>query len=327
MARLLRWLAISSALSVSCAATSPDDLGDESVDDASEGVSNVVAKNAKKVKLIVDANGVARIGYTDSAGKRHRVLAWGAINAIKPDKSKAQVGFKFNFSGGYGSKWGTGYWKEMKNVCGPYTGPKLPLLVTACTAPDGSHWALQSWRRLMPNGGYKPKPGQAPYELHLSHWKGPLPTFEVSSNWTPGNHVDRLFGQLLYKGEGVYGFASKPNGDPLDAYGRNVFIDVLNPYWGSGWYRFNSGLTHNPKNGVLDGGGEALGGNFCLGMYALYGRTKPAEGDRYRLTVMGPGVMPILRWEGPPPGTFSVDAQKAAKVIEREFVPTTDSCY
>ena len=35
--------------------------------------------------------------------------------------------------------------------CRQYDGPKLAWLVTACAAPDGSYWAVQSWRRTLPN--------------------------------------------------------------------------------------------------------------------------------------------------------------------------------
>jgi len=42
------------------------------------------------------------------------------------------------------------------NKCRPYSGPALNWLVAACTAPDGSFWALQSWQRMLPNLGETP---------------------------------------------------------------------------------------------------------------------------------------------------------------------------
>jgi hypothetical protein len=214
----------------------------------------------------------------------------------------------------------------MVNACKPYSGPPLPLFVAGCDAPDGSYWALQSWQGKLPDGGYPPTGSEADYELHLAHWNVPLPTFEAWANWT-SNELDRVYGHLVYDGAGVYGFSATSSGNPLDGFGRNVYVDVHDPPWGSGWFRFNSGLTHNPKGALLDSGAPALGGNFCLGMYALYGRTQPAMGDSYRLTVLGSGVMPIQRIEVASPGPFDATTQAAAKANERTFVPSTDSCY
>ena len=46
--------------------------------------------------------------------------------------------------------------RRFKNKCGPYRGPDLPWLVAACTAPDGSHWAIQKWKRSQANFGLPP---------------------------------------------------------------------------------------------------------------------------------------------------------------------------
>src|SRR5579872_55184 len=45
--------------------------------------------------------------------------------------------------------------------CPKYTGPQLAWMVVACTAPDGSYWAIQSWQRLLPDYGLTPSPAQA----------------------------------------------------------------------------------------------------------------------------------------------------------------------
>ena len=62
-----------------------------------------------------------------------------------------------------------------QGVCLPYDGPPLAWLITACKAPDGSFWALQSWQRLKPNYGG----ASGAWELHLSHWTGPLPQLVI----------------------------------------------------------------------------------------------------------------------------------------------------
>ena len=79
--------------------------------------------------------------------------------------------------------------------------------MNACKAPDGSYWALQRWQRLLPMRGIAPfRPEQAAFELHLSHWSGPLPVLEVSQNWTYGGRWQGLFGRLTYLGHPSYGF-------------------------------------------------------------------------------------------------------------------------
>ena len=338
MRRILLTLGLSLAytLNAACAAEigasddgePPDETAFAVADDALTGSSPPFARNVHDIALIVDANRVARVSYTDTAGVRHHALAWGAINARTPSRDRAQVAFHRDYSGGSGSAWGAGYWRQMRNVCGRYTGPSLPLAVGACTAPDGSHWALQVWRRLLPNGGYAPRAGQSPYELWLSHWSGALPDFRVQMAWTRWpEHNSRMFLQLAYAGKGVYGFDSTSFGVPLDTYGRNVYVDVHDPPWGAGWFRFNSGLTHNPLGRTLDDGTPAIGGNMCMGMLALYGRTRPPEGDRYRATVRGPGVMPILRALVDAPGPYDAARQAELKAVERTFVPPGDSCY
>jgi hypothetical protein len=276
--------------------------------------SQMIAFGVAKPTLKVNNHGIAVVAYTDSAGRRRHVLAWHAVNARTPSRTVPQVKFKLDYSGGYGS-FGTNYYRKIHQACGRYHGPALAHLVFACDAPDGSHWALQTWRRLLPDGGWPANPRQHAKELHLSHWTGNLPKLFVDTDWIYGGRYDHLFGYLRYAGSAVYGFSATGRGNPLDGYGRNVYVDVLNPAWGRGWYRFNSGLTHRPD------------GVFCLGMYALYGRTHPAKGSEYRATVMGPGVTPILSWKGAAPGRYNPakDAQKNAEL--RSFTSPSDTCY
>jgi len=90
--------------------------------------SYIVVRNASKVRLIVDKHNHALVSYT-SKGSRKHTLWWGAMNARWPDRAHpdSQKRFRYDYSGGSGS-FGAGYWKRMKNVCGPYTGPDLPMV-------------------------------------------------------------------------------------------------------------------------------------------------------------------------------------------------------
>ena len=120
--------------------------------------SQLLDDNATGVKLAVNGKGEALVTYTAN-GKQKRVLAWGAVNANPPARGQKQVEFQLDYSGGYG-KYRTTYWKTFGSTCLPYDGPPLAWRVTACKAPDGSYWALQSWQRKLKNYGV-PSTGRA----------------------------------------------------------------------------------------------------------------------------------------------------------------------
>ena len=48
---------------------------------------------------------------------------------------------------------------------------------------------------------------------------------------------DHLYGKLTYRGKPVHGFRSTHRGNPLDTYGRNIYLDTFNSSYGSGWRR------------------------------------------------------------------------------------------
>ena len=143
--------------------------------------------------------------------------------------------------------------------------------MSACTAPDGSHWALQAWQRALPNLGHAPTAAQAVWELRLSHWTGALPVLTIQMNWAYKRY-DHLFGTLTYGGRSVYGFHSTPAGEPLDSFGRNIYLDTFDSAYGAGWKRENSFLTHKAT------------GAFCYGFYP-HGSSPAGNGRSYRATV------------------------------------------
>src|SRR5215831_19267763 len=159
--------------------------------------SEIIDRNATGIHLAVNAKGEALVTYT-SAGKLKHVLAWGAINAAPPTPGGKQVAFSLDYAGGYG-KYHTQYWQSFGSSCPAYTGPKLDWFVTACTAPDGSYWALQAWQRALPDYGLAPTPAQSVVELHLSHWKGPLPVLTIKTDWAYRKY-DHLYGSFVYGG-------------------------------------------------------------------------------------------------------------------------------
>jgi hypothetical protein len=203
--------------------------------------------------------------------------------AIKSDN--AAVKDLHNQSGSYSSTFS----------CKSYTGGKVAFQVAACTAPDGSNWALQQWQRQLPDYGVTPSATQAADELHLSHWTGVLPVLTVQTDWSY-HKWEHLFGTYSYGGTPVFGFKSTSQGQPLDTFGRNVYLDSFNSDYSNGsgtWMRVNSWLTHTKT------------GAWCYGISPHGIANLTGAGSQYRLTILGPGVTPDVSVLVTQPGAYN----------------------
>lgn len=276
------------------------------------GGSTIVERNVKNPTLKVNKHGYALVQYTRRNGSRRNVLFWGAVNAVaNPDVGQSQVKFEIDYTGGWDAFRKPKYWKAFKNACRPYDGPPLVLFVAGCKASDGSYWALQAWVRLEASRGFGPfKPEHTAVELHLSHWTTALPVLEIWPNWTYRGTTQGFFGRLMYQGLPVYGVRS-PSVSPFGAW---VFVDTLNSVYGPGWRRDTAFATHK------------LNGGFCYSFvpqyppagYPTHQLRGPGLGDRYRLTVDGPGVTPIVRWEGARLGPYNpVEDRRINKIFDQ----------
>ncbi len=266
------------ALTVAAPGPASEQLGDVDVED---------------VSLQVNGRGEALLTYARRDGALRHVLVWGAVNARPPSPNTPQVRFRYDYSGGW-KKYGRQVWRSFANRCRPYDGPELALVVAACKAPDGSYWALQSWQRYLPMRGVDPfLPGHGATELHVSHWTGPLPALDVSPNWTYGGRYQGLFGHLTYLGIPVHGFRT-PSQRQSDPYARYAYIDTFGSIYGPGWERAAAKVMHLSN------------GAFCVSFvpqdpppgYPESTPRAPGNGALHRVTAMGPGVTPVVRWEG-----------------------------
>jgi hypothetical protein len=260
--------------------------------------SQLVDRNAYAVKLAVNNRGAALLTYRVGGRTRH-VLAWGAVDARPPTRAVPQVKLRLDYSGGWGAQHRL-VWRHFGHACGAYDGPAIPWAVAACKAPDGSYWAAQAWRRPLPDLGFHPwLAAQRAHELRLSHWTGPLASVDAYVDWHGRRHRHEVFGRVTYRGLPVHGFSTTATGNPTDGYGRLIYLDTYASRYGHGWRRENSFVAHDPT------------GVFCYaflrrnprhGGYArppyFSGIRGPGNGARYRLTVMGPGVTPDVRWFG-----------------------------
>jgi hypothetical protein len=292
----LRWIAVVGLLAV-CVP-------------ASAGASQLIDRNATGVRLAVNAKGQALLTYRAHGQTRH-VLAWNAVNAVTPAPGRAQVAFRLDYSGGWGT-YRTQVWKTFRNACRPYAGPPLAWFLAGCTAPDGSFWALQRWQRQLPNYGAGANDVQSVWELRLSHWTGPLPELSIHLDWAY-RRFDHLFGTFTYLGSPVYGFRSTAVGAPLDRFGRNIYVDTLDSAYGAGWRRENSFLSHKGT------------GTFCYGFYP-HGSFPAGKGVRYRATAIGPGVTPDVSWEGSALGPYDASVDRQLAEVQRATMASDPLC-
>jgi hypothetical protein len=286
--------------------------------------SQLIARNTSTERLAVSSEGKALLTY-HGQGRLQHVLVWGALNARAPDEAKTQAAFRVDYSGGWRTH-GKAVWKTLRNACRPYRGPQLPFLVSACTARDGSHWAIQRWQRHQANFGLPPwRVGHGAWELRVSHWRGQLPKLEVWLDWSYGGRWQHMFGRLTYRGLPVHGFSTTPTGDPLDPYGRVLYLDTFDSAYGPGWRRENGFVARNPD------------GTFCYGFVPHTSETgvrrPPGNGSRYRIAISGPGVTPDVVWEGAalhdfdPANPKDVALEASMNELQRSLATGSTSCH
>ena len=198
------------------------------------------------------------------------------------------------------------------------------LVVAACKAPDGSYWALQSWQRIQPLRGL-PRVQARAHEVRAA----PLALARAARRARGLAELD-LRGPLArrlrtpaVRGRAVRGYKT-PNQAAYDPYARFFYIDTLNSPAGSGWKRASAVVTRVPT------------GAFCLTFVPLPappgypgppGKIYPsAAGDRHRVTVMGPGVTPVLRWEGAALGRYDRDEDSVYNKLWDEYLGSDRGC-
>jgi hypothetical protein len=180
--------------------------------------------------LSVDSAGNAEVRWTAADGTQHTLLV-GHDGSLR-----------------YGGLSGS-------DVSHP-SGVSIPWAVVVRQTPDGSFYALQAWRRL----------DTGPVELRFSRWQGEPTKLTLSTVCCKWGH-ENVVGAASFHGRPIYGFKATRQGDPLDPYGRNVYLDS---YRGGQWQRMMGILTHRPT-----------------GSFSLWIRPEWAGGE-YRGTIPGP---------------------------------------
>jgi hypothetical protein len=144
---------------------------------------------------------------------------------------------------------------------------------------------------------------------------------EITQAYTYGNANQGFFGRLMYQDQPVFGTKS-PSATVADTWARNIYIDAFNSDYGSGW-KHDTAINTHPVNGA-----------FCYTFTPQappkgYPKSTPngnGLGERYRISVIGPGVTPIVQWEGPKLGARSDAVQTAAQAKFDEILGGDKHC-
>ena len=158
--------------------------------------------------------------YHKGSAVKH-VLVWGAINAIAPREGAHQAKFKLDYSGG----WGTNHTRLLealpRRLRRATTGRRLPNVVAACKAPDGSYWAAQSWPQPLPNLGFTPWTAALRANwLEVSHWTGEHREARDRLELGLRRPVpERSSAASRIAATPVYGFGTTRFGAPTDGFG------------------------------------------------------------------------------------------------------------
>jgi hypothetical protein len=174
---------------------------------AAASASLLLARTTSAETLRVDARGRALVTWREGATKRRAVIA--------SDRAVYQGG-------------------SIGKAAGIAVTPTIPLAVVQIALPNGTQVALQKLQRLGNHGSL------GPVELRYSRWRGEATRLSLTGEWTADGRRMRICGTATYHGTPFYGLKHTIKGNPLDAYGRNVYIDTLRS---SGWYRIFGVLT------------------------------------------------------------------------------------
>jgi hypothetical protein len=189
-----------------------------------------IAKNVQRPALRVDALGNAEVSW--SAGGARRTLLVPAVGLYLP-----------------GGRISTA------DVSRPTTIPGLPFARVTRRAPDGTIYALQTWRVV--EGG--------PVELHFSRWKGSRTTVTLTAE--PASGSERLIGRAQFQGKPVAGYSRTNSGIRYRIF---AYLDCFSCPM-PGWRR-------------LSGVAPRADGTFRLLVQSGF------RGTRYRVTVAGPNL-------------------------------------
>ncbi len=246
------------------------------------------------------------------------MLAWGALDALRagPERSAAAVQAATTPAAG-ASTARVGYWRTFKNVCRPYDrAGARPTRVAACTAPDGTHWALQSLAAACSrfSASTPSSPPTWPGSCTSRTGRSRSPCSRSHRTGRMAARSQGLFGRLLYDGKPVHGFSD------ADAQSETTHTRATSTSTRSTRPTARAGnatarrLTHVGQRRLLLQLRTAL---RAASRAIRASRAFPARGERHRVTVMGPGVTPDVQWEGAALGSYDRAGRRRVQLALR----------
>ena len=219
-----------------------------------------------------------------------QLLAWGAVNARAPSPAVPQVAFQLQLR----------RLDRAERLPG-LRGPAAPWKVAACTAPDGTHWALQAWQRMLPNYG-APTPDRAAWELAALALVGPA----ARSRDLDGLVVPAL-PPPLRPAHVPAAAACSASARPASACRSNVRPERLRRH-----VQLHVRRRLEAREQLPDARADrGLLLRLPPARPAPVGAEEvPRDGDR-------PGVTPDVMWAGPAPGATTPRADAEANVAQR----------
>ena len=210
--------------------------------------------NVGNPTLKVSAKGIALVEYTTMAGLKRRVLVLGAIDGLahQTDPTVHAVELPDGLLGRLEEPGESALLARSEHPVRALRRPGAAVL----------RCRLQGARRhVLGAAGVAAKPADAGLrswterqrgvELHVSHWSGELPEFQLFRHWTYGAAHQGIFGRLLYRGAPVFGTRT-PSASVRDEWSRNVYIDTFNSDFGPGWRHDMAIATHVCNGGFCD---------------------------------------------------------------------------
>ena len=138
---------------------------------------------------------------------------------------------------------------------------------------------------------------------------------------TGSSPLQGFFGRLTYRGEPVFG-SRTPSPTVSDEWARNISIDTFDSDYGPGWKHDTAIATHRGNGG------------FCYSFVPQappkgYPSDKPngnGLGEKYRVSVIGPGVPPIVQVTVPRLRSYEAAEQREARKRFDEILGNDAHC-
>ena len=144
---------------------------------------------------------------------------------------RAQVAFKLDYAGGWG-KTRTNSWKTFGTRAARTTARRSPGRSPRARRPTARTGRCRPGSGCCRTTASPRARQQAAWELRLSHWTGDLPVLTIGTDWA-WHQWDHLYGTFTYAGQPVFGFKSTSAGNPLDTFGRNIYVDTFDSAYGT----------------------------------------------------------------------------------------------